>query len=142
MFDKQKKLFDEEQKKPMTWRERYNIVIRSKYWKSLRQKRLKQCNYSCEHCGWKNQGYDKSRTLDLHHKTYKRLGSEHEEDIEVLCSLCHEKADRQRAETGKRKSKNAIRNAQFYGWVSKVYGEGFEPDEDAWERFLDWKDSQ
>lgn len=32
-----------------------------------------------------------TRFLNLHHKTYKNIGSEHDDELEYLCGPCHEK---------------------------------------------------
>ena len=38
----------------------------------------------CSHCGVK-------RNLQVHHKTYERVGCEDLKDLEVLCGFCHQK---------------------------------------------------
>lgn len=53
------------------WRE-----IRSRYWES----KYKKC---CEVCKKENLN------LDLHHKSYKRLGNEYLSDFILLCRNCH-----------------------------------------------------
>ena len=142
MFEFQRDLFDDRPPKVLTWRERYNTVIASKRWRRLRAKRLEKCNHRCERCGWKKESWDKTRTLDLHHKTYERLGAEREEDLELVCSLCHEKADRERAAEGRRRSADALYDAQFDGWATKVYGDnyGMFEDEDMHDRFCEWQE--
>lgn len=142
MFEHQRELFDERPPKVLSWRERYNAVIASKRWRRLRAKRLSKCNHSCERCGWHKETRDKSRTLDLHHRTYERLGEERDEDLEIVCSWCHGKADRERAAEGRRRAKDALHDAQFNGWATKVYGEdyGMFEDEDMHDRFHEWQD--
>jgi hypothetical protein len=44
---------------------------------------LRLAHYRCERCGAK-------RTLEVHHRTYERLGRERDADLEVLCGDCHE----------------------------------------------------
>ena len=34
--------------------------------------------------------------MEVHHKTYERLGKERRSDLEVLCPRCHRIADRER----------------------------------------------
>lgn len=140
MPERQRGLFDDSTSEELTWREQYNATISSKRWRLLRKRRLEKSNHSCERCGWKKQTWDKSRTLDLHHRTYERLGAERNEDLDLLCSVCHRKADRERAEEGRRRSAMALREAQFSGWAMKVYGEDYPlyDDEIMRDRFSDW----
>jgi 5-methylcytosine-specific restriction endonuclease McrA len=142
MFDRQQDLFDESPSKEMTWRERYNKVIASSYWEKLRQRFLEKHDFKCCRCGWQKTYLDKSRNIELHHKTYERLGKERDEDLELVCSVCHVKADRERAEQGRRRAEDALYSSQFDGWASKVYGDDYEStvDEFAHERFCDWQE--
>lgn len=142
MFEFQADLFGDRQPRTLTWRERYNAVIASARWRRLRAKRLAKCDHSCQRCGWKKETWDKSRTLDLHHRTYDRLGEERDDDLELVCSLCHVQADRERAKEGRQRADKALYNAQFRGWASKVYGEdyGGDIDEDMRERFQEWQE--
>lgn len=50
-----------------------------------RQRALKLARYCCHRCGSR-------RPLQVHHKTYDRLGAEWDQDLEVLCVTCHEAA--------------------------------------------------
>lgn len=50
--------------------------VRRRYWES----RLPKC---CHGCG------ASSRPLDLHHRTYKRLGGEYLTDLILVCRNCH-----------------------------------------------------
>lgn len=63
----------------------YHEYILSSKWKRKREQKLREVGYTCEnkHCG-SNQG------LQVHHKTYKRLGHERMSDLRVLCRFCHE----------------------------------------------------
>ena len=47
--------------------------------------------------------------LELHHKTYKRLGRELPKDLLLLCSACHPAADKRRARNGRARSKRALK---------------------------------
>ena len=51
--------------------------VRKRYWKS------KLHDGSCWACGEKN------KPLQLHHKTYKRIGKERLNDLILLCGMCH-----------------------------------------------------
>jgi len=127
----------------LSWREKYNLVISSPRWKKLRVKLIEKAGGKCPRCGWKKEKWDKSRTLELHHKTYERLGNERNEDLEIVCSHCHTKADIERTirnrEQGQRKSRKALEDARFDGWASKVYGDDYDDsDGDKYDRYLDW----
>lgn len=66
----------------------YNKYMQSSQWKRLREYKIEQAQYACEWCGitkW-------SVPLEVHHRTYKRLGRERLDDLLVLCKECHEKA--------------------------------------------------
>ena len=62
--------------------ETYQDYLNSDHWKSFRGKMEKKLKYKCL-CGQKDG-------LCLHHKTYKRLGSEHKCNVVWLCRDCHE----------------------------------------------------
>jgi hypothetical protein len=65
----------------------YKKYMSSCQWRDKRLEKIKLVKWSCERCG-KNYRY-KSKHLQVHHKTYKRLGCELMEDLEVLCFVCH-----------------------------------------------------
>jgi len=56
----------------------------SEYWKEVRQRIIAR-DRKCVVCG-------SILFLEVHHKTYRNKGSEleHLEDLELLCSKCHE----------------------------------------------------
>jgi hypothetical protein len=43
---------------------------------------LKRARFQCQRCGSKNG-------LEVHHKSYERLGDERDDDLEALCRQCH-----------------------------------------------------
>jgi len=61
----------------------YQAYLRTQAWQSKRKAALKRAGYKCQKCS------DKYR-LDVHHKTYERLGFERPDDLLVLCHKCHE----------------------------------------------------
>lgn len=128
--------------KVMTWREKYSAVITSKRWRQLRERFMSQHDSKCRRCGWQKTNWDKSRTLDLHHRTYERIGKERDEDLELICSVCHAKADKERAAQGRQRGSEALYDAQFDGWANKVYGENYYMFEDEWmhDRFCKWQE--
>lgn len=101
----------------------YRAVINSKRWKALRKRLLPKDN-ACAHC--KKCGYD----LQLHHKTYERLGAERDTDVEFLCPHCHGKADTLREKLSRQRSSARLYGARLNGWATKVYGEDWEEHSD------------
>lgn len=66
---------------------KYYEFLNTKYWDVVRRYKLKRSKYKCELCN------AKGATLNVHHKTYKNHGFEHNhlEDLVVLCRECHAK---------------------------------------------------
>ena len=62
------------------YRENY---LRSTHWQIVRAGALDRADHRCQVCNSK-------RKLDVHHRTYARLGHEHPADLTVLCRTCHE----------------------------------------------------
>ena len=78
--------FTEEQ--PVNWRfpkwrtTRYSQYLESTHWKLFRFNIFAKRGMRCERCA-------SVKDINIHHKTYKRLGCELPEDVEVLCRVCH-----------------------------------------------------
>ena len=70
-------------KKKMSYA-RYLKYLRSTTWASLRKKVLGRDKYRCQICKSKKK-------LEVHHKTYKRIGKERIGDLITLCNICHRK---------------------------------------------------
>lgn len=62
--------------------EGYQDYLKTPAWRQTRGKALRAANFQCSKCLAKRQ-------LEVHHKTYERLGHERPEDLEVVCSGCH-----------------------------------------------------
>lgn len=71
------------------WRKRYKRHIGSKQWRTTKQRLLLERGAYCQCCG-------RGPPLALHHKTYRRLGCEWDEDLELVCEGCHSIVDVQR----------------------------------------------
>jgi len=76
--------------KPDDYRERmgvppsdYEAYLGSLWWKEQREKALERAKHRCQLC---NRDYN----LQVHHRTYERLGCEEPEDLTVLCKSCHQ----------------------------------------------------
>lgn len=63
----------------------YYEYIQSPEWKQKADKARKRAGYRCQVC---NRSI-KEIVLDVHHRTYERLGNERNEDLTVLCRDCH-----------------------------------------------------
>jgi hypothetical protein len=60
----------------------YSSYLQSQAWRIARNRALRMARFRCQRC--------QSRvTLQVHHKTYERLGHERDDDLEVLCESCH-----------------------------------------------------
>ncbi len=57
--------------------------LQTPHWKRKREDKLRAVGRRCQVC---NHGPD---TLEVHHRTYERLGQELDEDLTVLCRACH-----------------------------------------------------
>jgi 5-methylcytosine-specific restriction endonuclease McrA len=125
---------------PSEMRQEYNRYINSQQWKQKRALALKAAQYRCQHCGFSKW----TKTLEVHHLTYERLGAERPDDLIVLCEECHKKADEARARMGRKKSQEALDDARFYGWGRKVYGDEWESTdiEEARERYDEWQEKR
>lgn len=65
----------------------YELYLRSAAWRAVRNAAIKRAGGACEGCG---RGY--LVLLDVHHRSYARLGAELPDDLCVLCRRCHDEA--------------------------------------------------
>lgn len=63
----------------------YARYRQSKKWKALRDQVRKRAGFKCQGCGATAQ----EKLLEVHHKTYERLGDERLEDLVLMCQRCH-----------------------------------------------------
>ncbi|MDP8900288.1 MAG: hypothetical protein M3N33_03920 [Actinomycetota bacterium] len=61
----------------------YMEYLRTPHWKRKREAKVRAAGHRCQLC---NRG---SVTLNVHHRTYERLGEELDGDLTVLCRECH-----------------------------------------------------
>jgi len=66
----------------------YKDYLKSSHWLTTRREAIIRAGFKCEYCG--ASFYDE--TLQVHHLTYKNIGREQPEDMQVLCRTCHRKA--------------------------------------------------
>jgi 5-methylcytosine-specific restriction endonuclease McrA len=72
------------------WRHRshrsyYRWVLKSRRWRKLRRLAYERSHGRCVRCGRRKS----LGVLQLHHKTYKKLGKERLSEVELLCDDCH-----------------------------------------------------
>lgn len=63
---------------------RYKDYIKSDRWREVAEAKKQSVGNKCEIC-------NSSKRLQVHHRTYERLGNENENDLTVLCWYCHAK---------------------------------------------------
>ena len=109
----------------------YEARMRRPDWMEYYRPRiLKRAGGFCEACG------KKTRCLEVHHLTYKRLGRERDEDLQAVCRPCHPRADEIRKQRNRRRASDG-----FAAWCYSFY-DGKEPPDDAEERFYSWREEQ
>ncbi len=64
----------------------HSLYIGSGCWKRKRKYLLKKRGCKCQMCG---DASKKESEYHAHHNTYKRMGFEEENDIQILCNECH-----------------------------------------------------
>lgn len=64
----------------------YRTYLASPAWQATRRAVLVRDGHACTQCG-------RIDSLEVHHKTYERLGCEWLSDLETLCADCHQGAD-------------------------------------------------
>jgi hypothetical protein len=126
---------------PGEWRIQYEKHIRSTRWKNTRVTIIKMRGEKCERC-------PRTTGLELHHKTYERLGHESPSDLELLCQICHKDADRQREAKGRATRERARHNRALDTYASKKYGDEWQDRldcdeiEEEFERWLERKEEE
>jgi hypothetical protein len=74
----------------------YSEYLKTTHWRRVRQWALERARRACALC-------PTTRDLQVHHRSYARVGCEQPEDLLVLCRRCHERimASSQRPRSGK-----------------------------------------
>ena len=75
---------------PVNWRfpdrrgttKRYAEYLKSSHWSLFKFNIIAARGMKCERC-------NSLKDIDLHHRTYRRIGTELPEDVELLCRVCH-----------------------------------------------------
>lgn len=64
----------------------YREYLLSDWWQVRRADAIRDARSQCEDCGRRPPAV---RSLDVHHRTYDRLGCEERADLVCLCRPCH-----------------------------------------------------
>lgn len=64
-------------------KDEYVTYLASGHWRDTREAALERAGRRCQLCNG-------AKRLDVHHRTYERVGAEHPGDLTVLCRGCHE----------------------------------------------------
>lgn len=80
--------------------EEYEAYLESDEWKRRAMACYRRAGHRCELC------YSRG-PLHAHHRTYRRLGSEHVSDLTALCDRCHEHFH-EVPRTGERDSRDGV----------------------------------
>lgn len=115
----------------------YEYVLASDRWARFRERLLCARGRRCERC----QVSQTQRDLELHHLTYERLGCERDDDVQVLCVVCHVTADREREAAQQAAAAERLYAARVDGWASKRYGEDWDESrsyDEVADAFEDW----
>lgn len=67
-------------------RAEYRDYLRSEEWQQRRLKVLEAAGFRCQTCNAPAQ----KMMLDVHHRTYERVGKEESGDLVALCRKCHQ----------------------------------------------------
>lgn len=76
------RLKDERERRMPTWGE-YQAYLGSSAWQDVRRLVIASFDGRCATC-------NASDALEVHHRTYERVGDERMDDLTLLCSQCHE----------------------------------------------------
>lgn len=63
-------------------KDEYVVYLQSDHWQTTRKAALARALHRCQVC-------NRDKNLDVHHRTYERVGREDAADLTVLCRDCH-----------------------------------------------------
>jgi hypothetical protein len=95
-------------------REYREVYLRSDHWGETRAAALERAEHRCQVCNGAKQ-------LDVHHRTYERLGEERDADLTVLCRKCHDlfhDSGRQTQRTPKAKKPKQKKRKKSLGYTA------------------------
>ena len=89
------------------------VYLKSAHWRRVREIALGDFEYRCAIC------YS-PKDLDVHHRTYERLGNERVSDLTVLCRSCHS-LFHERSSVKPRRQKKLATKKQI-AWIKRLGG--------------------
>jgi hypothetical protein len=84
----------------MTRDEYRKQYLRSPHWRETRERALERAGHRCQVC-------NSEQRLDVHHRTYERIGAEEPGDLTVLCRRCHDLFHGRKSKKTKKRGKQA-----------------------------------
>jgi hypothetical protein len=101
----------------------YTTYLRSPKWRATAAKAKALAGNVCARCRMKWHPVE----LEVHHRTYERLGRELPSDLEVLCRrTCHPIADAERAQATQARADQRRDDAAKDTYLAKRYGGRYE----------------
>jgi hypothetical protein len=116
---------------PEFW-QAYREYIQSPQWKKLCRAVRQRAKNRCERCP---PYLPPARRLAVHHETYERFQNERLSDLELLCTPCHEAADRGRERRNKQAYEAAGEEAREAAWMNSFFTTKY--GEDWWLHYGD-----
>lgn len=87
----------------------YREYLKADHWRDFRKRMIHRSGGVCRKCGFKPKD---PMSLNVHHKSYDRLGAETTDDVEVLCYRCHKKLHED-----KRKAESWLAELEYRRWL-------------------------
>lgn len=78
-----------------------SVYLLSDHWQQTREVALKRADHACQLCGY-------TGALQVHHRSYERLGAELPTDLTVLCERCHGTHHEDRRRRGEAQEPDAV----------------------------------
>lgn len=115
----------------MPFSKKYVEYVNSTAWFIRREAAIEKAEWKCQICGLYNDH------LEVHHKTYARLGNERDEDLLVVCAECHKKK-----EQAKRKAKKSRALTWAEHWLRGYENMPYAEIEQKYNEFVNKKIAQ
>jgi hypothetical protein len=98
----------------------YKAYLQSDDWKARADAAKRRAGYRCQLC-------NRSRTqviLNVHHRTYERLGHEQPDDLTVLCEDCHGTYEAHRKQNARRLKQESVERMVRHAKRARYNGGG------------------
>lgn len=100
----------------------YKTYLESDAWRARADAAKRRAGYRCQLC-------NRSRTqviLNVHHRTYERLGNEQPDDLTVLCGDCHKTYEDHRKQNARRLKQESVARMLDNARWERRHGKGTE----------------